>query len=219
MICCSSLDSEFELLDGITPLTIDDLVFSPNYTRFNQDDQRWDWCLFVSTKMIHDQLESFILQKMQTGSKDKKHKSKERSYSHKKRQKSFATNINFQRGGGRSQLWPHGKWSPLFCCSEYHWQVISSWFWIVISLLWWHCRKGLKCHKMLGKICIDVHLCIVHCACGRKRRRSAKMVVTPARRRWNRAVKLVSIFSRLSNVHNAHCTCLRSVQSAGFIWW
>ena len=47
---------------------------------------------------------------------------------------------------------------------------------------------------MLGKICIDVHLCIVHCACGRKRRRSAKMVVTPARRRWNRAVKLVSIF-------------------------
>ena len=40
MICCSSLDSEFELFDGITPLTIDDLVFSPNYTRFNQDDQR-----------------------------------------------------------------------------------------------------------------------------------------------------------------------------------
>ena len=33
-----------------------------------------------------------------------------------------------------------------------------------------------------------------NCACGRKRRRSAKMVVTPARRRWNRAVKLVSIF-------------------------
>ena len=160
MICCSSLDSEFELLDGITPLTIDDLVFSPNYTRFNQDDHRWDWCLFVWTKMIHDQLESFNLQKMQTGSKDKKHKSKERSYSHKKDKKSFATNINFQRGGGRSQLWPHGKRSPLFCCSEYHWQVISSWFWIVISLLWWHCRKGLKCHKMLGKICIDVQLCM-----------------------------------------------------------
>ena len=37
--------------------------------------------------MIHDQSESIILQKMQTGSKDKKHKSKERSYSHKKRQK------------------------------------------------------------------------------------------------------------------------------------
>ena len=108
MICCSSLDSEFELLDGVTPLTIDDLVFSPNYTRFNQDDHRWDWCLFVWTKMIHDQSESFILQKMQTGSKDKKHKSKERSYSHKKDKKSFATNINFQRGGGRSQLWPHG---------------------------------------------------------------------------------------------------------------
>ena len=114
--------------------------------------------------MIHDQLESFNLQKMQTGSKDKKHKSKERSYSHKKDKKKFATNINFQRGGGRSQLWPHGKWSPLFCCSEYHWQVISSWLWIVISLLWWHCRKGSKCHKMLGKICIDVQLCIVHVA-------------------------------------------------------
>ena len=54
---------------------------------------------------------------------------------------------------------------------------------------------------MFEKICKDVQLCIVHCACGRKRRRSAKMVVTPARRRWNRAVKLVSIFSRLSNVH------------------
>ena len=37
--------------------------------------------------MIHDQLESFNLQKMQTGSKDKKHKSKERSYSHKNTKK------------------------------------------------------------------------------------------------------------------------------------
>ena len=45
---------------------------------------------------------------------------------------------------------------------------------------------------MLGKIFLDVQLCIVHCTCGRKRRRSAKTVVTPARRRWNRAVKLVS---------------------------
>ena len=39
--------------------------------------------------MIHDQSESIILQNMQTGSKDKKHKSKERSYSHKKDKKKF----------------------------------------------------------------------------------------------------------------------------------
>ena len=30
----SSMDSDFELLEGVTPLTIDDLVFSPNYARF-----------------------------------------------------------------------------------------------------------------------------------------------------------------------------------------
>ena len=27
------MDSEFEILDGVTPLTIDDLVFSSNYAR------------------------------------------------------------------------------------------------------------------------------------------------------------------------------------------
>ena len=61
---------------------------------------------------------------------------------------------------------------------------------------------------MFEKICKDVQLCIVHVSCGRKRRRSAKSVVTPARRRWNRAVKLASIFSRLSNVHIVHACFL-----------
>jgi len=37
-----SLDSEFELLDGITPLTIDDLVFSANYTSEAVDEVNFD---------------------------------------------------------------------------------------------------------------------------------------------------------------------------------
>ena len=89
MTCCSSLDSEFELLDGITPLTIDDLVFSPNYNRFNQDDQRWDWCLFVWTKMIHDQSESTILQKNANRIQGQKAQKQRKIIQPQKRQKKF----------------------------------------------------------------------------------------------------------------------------------
>merc|ERR1719278_1991819 len=37
-----SMDSDFELLEGVTPLTIDDLVFSPNYASEEVDEVSFD---------------------------------------------------------------------------------------------------------------------------------------------------------------------------------